>query len=65
MVNISSDAIKIIAIVAGLVIVPGIAYVVIEKSNEYTDEIGPKTYGNVSYPQGVGGKKNKSRKLRR
>jgi hypothetical protein len=67
MVNISSDVIKIVAIVAGLVIIPGIAYVVVEKSNEYTGEVGPKVLGNVSYPQGAGGKKhkNKSRKLRR
>ena len=50
MVNIPSDVVKIIAIVAGLVIVPGIAYVVIEKSHEYTGEIGPKTYGNASFP---------------
>ena len=58
-----------LGIVGVLVVIPGITYLVVEKSHEYTSEVGPKTYGNVSYSlsNSFGGKKtkkNKSRKLR-
>ena len=60
MVNISPTAQLMLAIVGGLVIIPGMAYFAIEKSHEYTDEVGPKKLGYYSAKHG----KRKSRKLR-
>ena len=58
----------ILGIVGILVVVPGITYYMVEKSHEYTGQVGPKTLGNVSYPPNLtlfaGKRKNKSRKLR-
>ena len=48
MVNISPSVQLVLAIVGGLVIIPGMAYVAIEKSHEYTGEVGPKKGGKKS-----------------
>jgi len=58
MVNVSPTAQLMLAIVGGLVIIPGMAYFAIEKSYKYS----PKKLGSYSAKHGG---KRKSRKLRR
>jgi hypothetical protein len=69
METISPDVQIILGILGVLFVIPGIGYLVVEKSHEYTGQVGPKKLGNVSYPPMpilfAGKRKNKSRKLRR
>jgi hypothetical protein len=50
MVNISPSTQIVLGIIGILVVIPGITYLVVEKSNEYTDKNSNKTYGNASFP---------------